>query len=125
MKDKIEPDIDARQILSTCYTCEAVPNKSCTECGNLFCQNHGGKRYYMKGNALLKEMICDDCTPNQTIMRIKKNVLITFTILIFIFILTMAIYEIFFADHSLPTRPSPAEPVPVEPAVPVEEESGQ
>lgn len=120
-------DIDADQVLSTCYTCEAVPEKSCTECGNLFCSNHGGERYILKstddGISLKKKMICDKCTPNQTIMKIIKHILIVIVVLITIFILVMATYLFFFMDHSTPSPSTPAEPAPVETVDPLEEQS--
>lgn len=120
-------DLDANQVLSTCYMCEAVPEKSCTECGNLFCSNHGGERYILKntddGISLKKKMICDNCTPNQTIMKIIKPILIVMVVLITVFILIMAAYLFFFMDHSNPSPSPPAEPAPVETVDPVEEET--
>ena len=123
---KEPPALDANQVLSTCYTCEEVPKKSCTECGNLFCSNHGGERYILKPHdgkmSLKKKMICDDCTPNQTIMSMVKYIMVFIVVLITITIIAMTVYNFFLVDRSIPSRPEPAEPVPVEPAEPVEEE---
>lgn len=118
-------DIDAEQVLSTCYKCETVPDKSCTECGNLFCSNHGGERYIWKdgGNSFAKKMVCDDCTPNQTIMKIKKYLLIIVMVLIGLFILSIATYLFFFMDDSISSPSSPTEPAPTETVDPVEEET--
>lgn len=122
MMNKKNSDIDARQVLSTCYKCEAAPNKSCTECGNLFCSDHGGEGYIFKhtndGISLKKEVICDNCTPNQTIMSIIKYILINIVVLIIIFIVVMVTSFFSSIDDSISSQPATEEPVPVEPLEP-------
>lgn len=124
---KRNPAMDARQVLSTCYRCEEVPKKSCTVCGNFFCSNHGGERYTLKSDdgktSLKKKMICDDCTPNQTIMGVVKYIMILIVIIITVTIIGMTVYNFFIVDHSIPSGLEPQ--APVEPIKAVDEKSSK
>lgn len=63
-----------------CYKCASVPNRACALCGHMFCGSHGGERWvwlsrdgskYGGRNNLTKRVICDDCTPDPTTMKIR------------------------------------------------------
>lgn len=81
---------------ATCYKCDSAPNRVCALCGHKFCGHHGGERWvwlskdgskYGARNNLTKRVICDDCTPNPTTMKISVLLAVIFFVVVLGFIL--------------------------------------
>jgi hypothetical protein len=101
-----------RGVLASCYACEAVPRGACVKCGRLFCGRHGGVRW-SGGQRFQKRPLCDDCTPNQTRMRLLLASAIVLMVLVLAFMAAGVVPHL--GGDGVDRLPRPVEPPPVRP----------
>jgi hypothetical protein len=111
-----EGTADLRGVLASCFACEAVPRGACALCGRLFCDRHGGVRWVLTGRGLGRRPVCDNCTPNQTRMRLLLALAVTlFAVGVVVFMLLAADVVTTLLGTDGLQRPQPVEPPPVRP----------
>jgi len=89
----------------SCYKCEATPERACALCGRMFCGQHGGERWLWLAkdggrhgarNNLTKRVICDECTPDPT--RMKISVIVTVSFFIAVLAIMLVAFLSFFRE---------------------------
>lgn|GEM_PF-4972540 len=68
--------------LPYCYKCDGSSTSQCSRCGRVFCAAHGGERLasqssvYSRLTVVSARVLCDECTPNQALLRLRLGVVI-------------------------------------------------
>lgn len=67
--------------LPYCYKCDDSSTSQCSRCGRVFCLQHGGERLAPQSTGYSRftvsaRVLCDECTPNQALLRLRLGVVI-------------------------------------------------